>query len=77
METIGKKTGLAARNVLNLLACPEGFEPPTPRSVERSKHRLTRIHLEKKSETQAEMPFRTCATEAKFLPVPHSPVATW
>src|SRR5215831_6505849 len=34
METIGKNTGLQARNLLNCLARPEGFEPPTPRSVE-------------------------------------------
>jgi hypothetical protein len=33
METIGKKTGLAARKLLITMARPEGFEPPTPRSV--------------------------------------------
>ena len=34
VETIGKKTRLAARKLLISLARPEGFEPPTPRSVE-------------------------------------------
>ena len=33
METIRQKTGLQARKLLNSLARPEGFEPPTPRSV--------------------------------------------
>jgi hypothetical protein len=33
VETIAQKTGLVARKSLELLARPEGFEPPTPRSV--------------------------------------------
>jgi hypothetical protein len=33
VETIGKKIRLVARKLLNGLARPEGFEPPTPRSV--------------------------------------------
>src|SRR6266481_7432498 len=40
-------------NSLNYLARPEGFEPPTLRSEERLRHRLTKTHVEKKSETQA------------------------
>ncbi len=32
METIGEKIRLEARKVLNYLARPEGFEPPTLRS---------------------------------------------
>jgi hypothetical protein len=41
METIGKKTGLETRKLLIYMARPEGFEPPTPRSVELPRISLT------------------------------------
>ena len=33
METIRQNTRVVARKLLNFMARPEGFEPPTPRSV--------------------------------------------
>jgi hypothetical protein len=62
---------------LNRLARPEGFEPPTLRSEERLRHRLTRTHVEKKSETQAINAVSDLRHGLYSLPVPHSPVATW
>src|SRR5882724_7690483 len=52
VEAYGRKSDLAELHP-NRLARPEGFEPPTLRSEERLRHRLTRTHVEKKSETQA------------------------
>jgi hypothetical protein len=62
---------------LKYLARPEGFEPPTLRSEERLRHRLTRTHVEKKSETQAINAVSDLRHGLYSLPVPHSPVATW
>ena len=53
MGTTEKKIRLGARKILKNLARPEGFEPPTLSSEERLRHRLTKTHVEKKSETQA------------------------
>ncbi len=66
-----------ASQVLDIVARPEGFEPPTLRSEERLRHRLTKTHVEKKSETQAINAVSDLRHGLYSLPVPHSPVATW
>src|SRR6266436_10166527 len=57
-----------ASQVLDIVARPEGFEPPTLRSEERLRHRLTKTHVEKKSETQAIMPCQTWGTDFNSPP---------